>query len=404
MDGERDDMRSTPRRSAHARGVVLLAFGQVISWAALYYSFAALLIDWERDLGWAKADLTLGLTAAVLLSGAFAPLAGRIIDLGHGRLLLALGPAFGAAGLIGVAASEGTTAFISLWAFIGIAQAACLYEACFAFVTLNLASAARKSILHVTLIAGFASPVAFLLGGAIADLAGWRVAVLSLAGLALLVAAPLNWIGAGLLQTGTPRRKSASDETGSAGVMRYALRKRGFWLIGIAFSLVALNHGLLINHLIPLLVEQDVRESTAFLAAACIGPMQVAGRLALLPFESRFSSFWLSLAACLGLVLAAMLLLGAGSIALLAFAFAGLQGASYGLTSVLRPGLTAETLGRRGFGSISGWLALPYLVGFAFAPTVGSYLWTAGGYDLAILAALAFGLTAFLCLLGLPRQ
>ena len=41
-------------------GLYLLATGQTICWVGLYYSFAALLLPWERELGWAKNGLCAG--------------------------------------------------------------------------------------------------------------------------------------------------------------------------------------------------------------------------------------------------------------------------------------------------------------------------------------------------------
>jgi hypothetical protein len=34
-----------------------LAIGETLVWAGLFYIFAALLLSWERDLGWPKTGL-----------------------------------------------------------------------------------------------------------------------------------------------------------------------------------------------------------------------------------------------------------------------------------------------------------------------------------------------------------
>ena len=52
-------------------------------------------------------------------------------------------------------------------------------------------------------------------------------------------------------------------------------------------------------------------------------------------------------------------------------------------------------------GAIAGWLALPYLIGFAFAPHIGSLVWAVGGYDLVILSAGAAALLGVVCIVGL---
>ncbi len=92
------------------------------------------------------------------------------------------------------------------------------------------------------------------------------------------------------------------------------------------------------------------------------------------------------------------MLLAGGSTGLIV-AFVILHGAGYGVISIVRPVITAELLGRQGFGVISGMIALPYMFGLAVAPTLTALAWQTGGYDLALGLAVVivlFGLIAFL--------
>ncbi|MGB0695976.1 MAG: hypothetical protein ACPGOY_10040 [Rhodospirillaceae bacterium] len=50
--------------------------------------------------------------------------------------------------------------------------------------------------------------------------------------------------------------------------------------------------------------------------------------------------------------------------------------------------VSAEVLGRTGFGAISGMMAVPFLLALALSPQLGSILERMGGYDLALLFAL----------------
>ena len=199
------------------------------------------------------------------------------------------------------------------------------------------------------------------------------------------------------------RRKS----NGGHSALASALRTPAFWLLALAFPLIALNHGILLNHLIPLLVERGVAVSIAVTAASVIGPMQVVGRLLVFRFEGRTTMLTLTFFSIGGLVAAATLLLVAGVSTPLVIAFAMTQGAAYGLVSIMRPTVIAETLGRDGFGSISGWLAVPYLAAYAVAPFAGAVLWEIGGYDLAVNVALvgaAIGLVAMIPLRALQAR
>ncbi len=62
----------------------------LLGWSALLYLFGALLMPWEAQTGLSKAQLSLGLAAAILASALMAPVAGRPIDAGCRLLLGAL--------------------------------------------------------------------------------------------------------------------------------------------------------------------------------------------------------------------------------------------------------------------------------------------------------------------------
>lgn len=381
-------------------GVWLLAAGQTFVWVGLYYAFAALLLTWEESLGWSKADLTLGLTVAVLVSALVSPLAGRIIDAGRGRALLGLGALGGSAALVALSQVETPMAFVLVWGLIGFAQGACLYEPCFAYVTRTTGATARFAITRITLVAGFASPIAFTLGAVSAEALGWRGAVLIFAAAVGCLGAPLLLVGGTLLERGGPAAPPGGRDqrrSENRAALRRAVRRPQFWLIAVAFPLMAINHGMLLNHIIPLLVERGLGTALAVSVASVIGPMQVAGRVAMMLVERKVGAVALTALSFAGVVAAALILMAASGSPLLAFAFAATQGAAYGLISVLKPVVTAEFLGLTAFGTIAGWLAAPYLAGFAFAPHLGSLVWEVGGYDLMVPVAAALAAVGLLC-------
>ena len=387
------------RRSRLA--VWLLAAGQTVVWAGLFYSFAALLLSWETDLGWSKTEIAFALTLALLVAAATAPVSGRIIDAGGGRVLLGGGALFGAVCLALLSIVQSQTGFLLLWALIGLAHASCLYEPCFALVTRHLGPAARAAITRISLCAGFASTIAFPLGAMLADTLGWRGAVVVFAFCVAAIGAPLLIIGSTLLKNaGTVTDQP--HKTQNRAAVRSALRRREFWLLAVAFPTIALNHGILLNHIIPILVDRGLTEAAAVTVASLIGPSQVAGRLLMMRFEHRVGAITVTVAAFLGLCLAGGILFVAGGSMLLAFAFAATQGAAYGVTYILKPVVTAEALGRTGFGAISGLLAMPNLAGFAVAPFLGGALAQAGGYSLSITVAVCMSLVglALICWLA----
>jgi len=181
--------------------------------------------------------------------------------------------------------------------------------------------------------------------------------------------------------------------------LRAALTSPVFWALALAFSMIALNHGVLITQLLPLLDARGVAAPLAVLAASLVGPMQVVGRLMMLSVERRVGveAVCLTLFGCL--LAASSLLLVAGDTPWLVLGFVVLQGAGYGVNSITRPVVTAGYLGLRHFGGISGLQATVVMTANALAATVAALLWRWGGYDGMLLGCLGFallGLGAFL--------
>ena len=59
-----------------------------------------------------------------------------------------------------------------------------------------------------------------------------------------------------------------------------------------------------------------------------------------------------------------------------------------------RPVLTADFLGRAGFGRISGMISIPYVLGSAAGPLLAAWLWQAAGSYVLVLW-LSLGLAVF---------
>lgn len=378
--------------------VWLLALGQTLIYAGCYYSFPALLPDLEAATGWSKAELALGPTLAFLIMAGLTPFTGRLVDRGLGGEMLIWLPGVMALAVAGLGLVGSLAGWLALWAVIGVAQAGSLYETCFAFLTRRLGDGARAAITRVTLVAGFAGTLAFPLGHWLGDALGGQGALVAFAGLMVLVV-PLNTVAVRQLR----RRERAGLVLPPAppGVLQAALKKPAFWIIAAAFTAIYLNHGVLLTYVLVLFADRGAAPGLAALAAACIGPAQVAGRLVLLAAGARVSTGQATVLSMGGVVLAGLLLLAAGAAPVLIFAFALAQGAGAGLMSILRPVLIAEVLGRTGFGVISGAVAVAPILASAAAPSVGAGLLGYGGPGLVYavclgLALVGLALTALL--------
>lgn len=364
-----------------------LAVGETLIWATILYVFPALILRWEQTLGWSKSELTLGITLAMLLFALCAPIAGRLIDAGRGAAMMGGASLLGAAGLVWLSSVETLWSFYGAWSILGVAMAGTLYEPCFAIVTRARGEDAKRSIIAITLVAGFASTISFPVAHNLSDAFGWRVTVLCFAAVAAFVAGPLLYAGVRMLETA--RSAVGHEAAPDTPAQRRFLARPTFWLLAFGFMFIAIVQGATLHHLLLIFDDRGVPPETAIVAASFIGPMQVAGRLAMMAGENRATNHGFAIAAFVLIAGAMAALFNAGAALVLVIGFVTLFGAAYGTVSILRPVIAREVLGGNNFGAKAGALAVPYLLGSASAPYLGSLLWGIGGYDLMIAVLMA---------------
>lgn len=373
------------------------AVAETIVWASFYYSFPALLPEWEQSLGWSRTELSAAFSTALVVSALLAPSVGHLIDRGLSRFVFTGSAVLGAVMLALLSLVSEPWQFFAVWTGIGVAMSGALYEACFAIVTRSMGASSKRAITLITLVAGFAGTVSFPAAHAFVGLIGWRGAILVFAAAVLILAAPLLWYGC--YHAERHFKDSAEHQDDNPARVRQVLRSPTFWLLAISFAAIAVEHGGIITHMLLILEDRGVHQEAAVLAASMIGPMQVTGRLAMMAAERYVSIVGITVGCFLAMAGAATCLLFAGGSVGLIAAFVILHGAGYGVTSIVRPVVTAEFLGRQGFGVISGMIALPFMFGYAAAPTLTALTWEVGGYDLVIGLAIAitvFGALGFL--------
>ena len=378
-----------------------LAIAETIVWAAMYYAFPALLPEWERDLGWSKTELSVAFTLSLLVSASLVPVAGRLIDRGLARTIFTGGALLGAVLLALLSAVTELWQFYCIWIGLGVAMSGTLYEACFAVLVRSTGDRARRAITVVSIVAGFAGTVSFPSAHLLSEAFGWRGAVLAFAAAVCLVAVPLIRSACRRAEAQAPMH--APDPSASAAQALAVTRIPAFWLLATAIFLAALDHGMLISHVLPILDDRGIDAGLAVTAASFIGPMQVAGRLVLMAAD-RLATILVASTACFAMMaVAGGCLLGASSAPALVIGFVVLQGAGIGIASVMRPVVTAELLGRRNFGVVSGLIGLMHMGGYAIAPSVSALVWASGGYDRVIILAVAAAVVAVAALLAAWR-
>ena len=379
--------KSRSGRRGFARGTVVwtLATAELVSWGTLYYSFSLFVLPMQQELGWSKAELNGALSLGLLIVGMSGLPVGSWIDRHGGRLLMTLGSLGGAALLLAWSRIESLASFYLLWALMGMVLASVLYDPAFVVLTREYGADAKRSILTLTLVAGFASTVFIPLIQFLLDRLSWRSTLQVLALCNLAVPALLHAVfvpggrAASESATAVTEAPVARSESALPSPLRAALGTTTFWCLLLSFAAAGATSSSVIFHIIPLLHERGVDTTTIVACIAVIGPMQVAGRLLLYAFGARLGADVLGSVNALALPLAllALLLLPTSLPSLVVFA--AIYGLGNGIMTIVRGTAVVDLIGREGFGSINGTLAFPYGLALAAAPLGAALLWSAWG-------------------------
>jgi len=283
---------ATARRGFYYGWVIAgtLAVTETVSWGILYYAFAVFLVPMQTELGWSTAALTGAYSLALLVSGLAAPVVGRWLDRHGPRALMTAGSVAGTLLVLAWSQVQDMAAYFLVWAGIGLAMAATLYEPAFATVATWFERKRGTALLLVTLAAGFASTIFLPLSSWLVGALGWRRALVALAA-ALAVATVLPHAlllrrrpeDLGLRPDGAPPDSSLPSVGGESGptgaTPRQALRDPAFRWLTVAFFLDTVSLVAVGVHLIPYLVERGEEPGFAASVVGLIGAAQVGARV-----------------------------------------------------------------------------------------------------------------------------
>ncbi|MFM9844399.1 MAG: MFS transporter [Dongiaceae bacterium] len=382
--------------------VLALAVAQIVSWGTVYYSFSLLILPMEAELGWTRSGICGALSFGLLIAGLCAYGAGSWIDRHGGRWLMTGGTLLASLMLAAWSQVHTLTVLYLIWAGLGAAMAATLYESVFVVLTRRFPQSFRLRITVLTLIAGFASTIFVPLTEILVQSQGWRGALMILAAVNLAVCLPIHALW---LRDGATRARPPAPPVDRKALLRRALRNPVFW--GLALCLTAYNatFSALTFHLIPLLAERGVGIAVAIAAVALLGPSQVAARLLIFLFARRLPTALTGRIVLLGLPVALALLIRFPDSTSALFLAAVYYGSANGIMTIIRSAAVPDLISRDGYGSINGMLALPVVAAQALSPLAAALIWSlTGGYGAVLwtllvvstVAAMAFWAAAAL--------
>jgi MFS family permease len=345
------------------RAVPVFGITMILTWGTLFYSAALLLPLLAQARGWSVTLVMSGISVGLLAGGLASPKIGKAIDQYGGHYVMAAGSLLGAAALAAMPFATHPIAYFAIWAVLGAAMAANLYDPAFATLTRIFGTEARRQITLLTLMGGFASTVSWPATHILLSMTDWRGTYFIYAAVMALVVAPLHAFA-------IPRARAKAPVPAEGTRMPAVLAAKGliFILVACAFATFMFAQSGMLTHMLLIFERMGVDRATAVAIGALFGPAQVAARICELAVAKHTHPLHVARFAAALLITAFGVFAVFGIGAVTAAVFVLLFGAANGLMTIARGTLPLALFGPKGYGHLVGRLAAPALAVQAAAP------------------------------------
>lgn len=387
--------------------IVVVAFVTMAISVTARTAFSLLLPPLTDEFAWDRGLVAGAFSFGFLVSGAIAPLVGRLMDRYGPRLVIETGVILMGAGLL-------------LAPYIEVSWHLYLTLGLLVSVGVNLMSFTAQSLYlpHWFIRRrGFAIGIAFSGVGigavlllpwlqVIIEQEGWRAACTAMGLVVFAVLLPINLLvrkspaDVGLepdgLRTAPVPAESAEDgvveRMALVWTVRRAIRTGRFWWISLGFFCALFAWYAVQVHQTKYLIDQGYNPLIAAWALGLVSVVAIPGQIGLGALSDRVGREWVWTVSCAGFAIcyAALLAMeGFPSLPLL-YGMVIVQGfLGYAMTSVMGP-IVAESFEGPNYGAIFGVATIPLMSGGAAGPWVAGLVYDlTGGYRLAFMLAIA---------------
>ncbi len=327
-----------------------------------------------RHFGWSRTELSLAFTATASVAGLSGLFIGWLLDRIEPTIVLSVSAALSGLALIGASQANSYATYIVCYLILGAGVGGCTMMPC-SVVVANWFSERRGLAMGVTMMGtSFGGMILVPVVDYAIRTGGWRFAYEVVAAPIFLILLPLLIF---VVRGKPPPGMQPGFEQTTAPVegleLGEALRTRSFWLISIAYFIYAFVAGSMVVHLIVHLIGVGYRPAVAALTMSVIFLCASTGKIGFGILADRVGSRTALLIDFLIESIAIVLVLGVQSPVLL-FMFAALFGLTFEAQLALCPLVTAESLGLKRYGSISGAAFLFVTSGAAIGPVVTGWI------------------------------
>jgi MFS family permease len=390
--------RELPFAASSVVTVWWLGLSQIIGYGTLYYSFSILAGSMAASFKWPVSWLYAAFSLALFLSGLVAPAAGHLIDRHGAGLAMTVGSAGTALTLFVAALSPTGLVFTAALIAMQATGALVLYDAAFAALVQAAGSDARQRIIHLTLIAGFASTIFWPLTEWLHRLFDWREIYLAFAAANLILCLPTHAVLARQRQRlQSTVAAQAPFDVSHQPAPPPALQRRLLWGVTLGFAFGGFALSAMLAQMVPVLAAVGVGDS-ALACAALFGPAQVLVRFVNMLVGGRRHPIIATLIGLAMLPTAIAILALSAPLTAGAALFSVLLGFGSGLKSIVQGTLPLALFGSVGYGARLGQMAAVRQALAAVAPFVLSFFVENLGASYGLWAMIFAGLLGLACM------
>lgn len=396
--------------------MIAASLGTSLLSGLFFWSFGLYIDPVERHFGWSRAEVSLGVSVALLAGGLVSPLVGKWTDRLGPRFMILTGAAIFAAGFGLLATTSALWQWYLYLAVVGVSLSMMFFIAFPVLVSRWFEQRRGVAIGFLAVGISIGGIVFVPIIRVLIDALGWEGALIFSA---VLVAAYFLPVGLLVVRDGPDRARSEGDgPTGTApapsspsapaGVsLRGAIRTPVFWALALAIALYFYASFGLAVHAVPLFESRGISSGWAAGLISIMAGVSIITRLLLAAAADRVRRFE-SIAMLItgsGVAVSAVVLADTSTAALAVFVL--LWSISDAGPSLIEPLAVARAFGMAHFATILGTIAMLRTGIMLVAPTVAGALFDAtGSYDWALVMLLsAFGgsLVLFYVAMRLPH-
>ena len=394
----------TPKSKLHYAWVVLgVTFVCLLVSAATRATPSILIVPLEKEFGWSRTTISMAISLNILLYGLIGPFAAGFINRYGPRRMMTASAILIGLGTLATVTIKQPWQLVALWGVLVGVGTGVIAVVLGATVVQRWFYAHRGLALGMLTASAATGQLVFLpfLAKLVVDY-GWRSSVITMAGLALLMA-PLALLlmrdrpqEKGLLPLGQPEGIVVPATTlqnpfvAAISSLTLASRSKEFWILAGSFFICgASTNGLIGTHLVPACMDHGMPEVQAASLLAVMGIFDLVGTTGSGWLSDRFDNRIL-LFAYYGLRGLSLLYLPYGFISEghgLSI-FAVFYGLDWIATVPPTVALARQAFGAEKTGLIFGWIMASHQIGAALAASVAGFIRTAEGtYDRAFILA-----------------